>query len=270
MSVKPVPPPSSRLLFLPAHDTEYVHFAGAKVRPFEPESAGFSATNAWWLADAALLAYWPPEQAPATFARAGLVHTQFFTHGSTQCYVASNEQFAITSFRGTEINHLEDQLADADIKLTQWDAEGRVHHGFLGALDLVWPAVEAHLATLQRRTLWFTGHSLGAALATLAARRYTRPGRAVAGLYTIGSPRVGDREFVAGFQVALLGRSFRYVNGKDGVTDVPPPALGYEHVAEERHLDSESLPHPLLAGLGAPLIDHTPRRYATLIWNEIP
>ncbi len=264
---KPLPPPSLKLLFFPSWDTEYVHFDGAKDQPFSSKP-GFSAINAWWLADAALLAYWPSEQVPATFARAGFFHTQFFTHGSTQCYVASNATAALVTFRGTEITHLEDSLADARLKLVPWDGAGQVHQGFLSALDAVWGQLRAHLRSLDGRTIWFTGHSLGAALATLGAQRWKNQGGNAAGIYTIGSPRVGNGLFAANFDAAFPDQCFRYVNGADGVTRVPPEGE-YQHVGKEIRLNSNGSSHPFLAGLEAAFIDHTPRRYTTLIWNEL-
>ena len=266
--VKPLPPPSARLLFFPSWDTEYIHFEHAADFPFTCDP-GFSPIRAWWLADAALLAYWPPEQVPGTFARAGFPHTEFFTNGSTQCYVASNHDAAIVTFRGTEITQLEDSLADGGIKLVRWDGDGRVHQGFLGALDDVWDGLRAHLQTLGGRTVWFTGHSLGAALATLAARRWTRTDRPASGIYTIGSPRVGDRVFADEFDATFVEACFRYANGTDDVTDLPPELLGYAHVGGERRLAGRSEGHALLEGLAAGLLDHTPRRYATLIWNQL-
>ena len=268
LTTKPVPQPSARLLFLPSSDTEYVFFENGDDVPFNP-SPVFSPINAWWLADTALLAYWPPDQARSTFRRGGFDHTQFFTNGSTQCYVASTDAFAIVGFRGTEITQLEDDLTDADAKLIVWGTGGRVHQGFAAALEAVWQPLQAYLASLGCEAVWFTGHSLGAALATLAATRWNHFGGDVGGVYTIGSPRVGDGDFADSFERTLSDRCFRYVNGKDGVTQVPLEEWGYRHVASQLTLGGASVPHPLLAGLEAPFIDHTPRRYATLIWNVL-
>jgi predicted lipase len=67
------------------------------------------------------------------------------------------------------------------------------------------------------------GHSLGAALATLAADRLPD----VQGLYTFGSPRVGDKGFQAHFRV----KAYRLVNGKDIVPTVPGEGP-FRHVGE--------------------------------------
>ena len=74
-----------------------------------------------------------------------------------------------------------------------WDQGGKVHRGFKAALSEVWTSLEKHISNLHRNNLkiWLTGHSLGAALATLAADRLGN----AQGLYTFGSPRIGDRDF---------------------------------------------------------------------------
>lgn len=61
----------------------------------------------------------------------------------------------------------------------------------------------------RTRSVWFTGHSLGAALATLAADLF-EPAR---GVCTLGSPRVGDVAFATLFDARFRQRSARYVNG---------------------------------------------------------
>ena len=121
-----------------------------------------------------------------------------------------------------------------------------------------------------KRNIWFTGHSLGGALATLAADRCIRQGAMLGlgdlgGVYTFGSPLVGNRHFADGFNSRVRGRSFRFVNDQDGVTKVPPQFLGYCHVNTERFVgeDGPGLP------FSEALIDHTPRRYAVLVWNAL-
>src|SRR5262245_516119 len=268
---KPLPPPSFSLVFNPEKDREYRHFEGAVDVPFDPTAVEFSAQNAWWLADASLLAYWEETDARQRFHEAGLESAPIIQKADTQCYVAWTARFALAAFRGSEPDSLPDILTDIRALLKPWDEPNEtVHHGFREALDAVWPEVVAALTPLADRPVWFTGHSLGGALATLAADRCVRQ-RAMLGLgdlggvYTFGSPLVGNRHFVDGFNSRVHGRSFRFVNDQDGVPRVPPQLLGYRHVNTEHFVgeDGPGLP------FSEPLIDHTPRRYAVLVWNAL-
>jgi predicted lipase len=68
----------------------------------------------------------------------------------------------------------------------------------------------------------FAGHSLGAALATIARRNASGlAGRAIA-LYTYGSPRVGDQAI---YCPTYPGPAYRIVNDEDAVTHVPTPPI---------------------------------------------
>lgn len=108
---------------------------------------------------------------------------------------------------------------------------GRVHSGFKGALGEVWGMLLPEIEALHEQGLkiWLAGHSLGAALATLAVDRLAH----VQGLYTFGSPRVGDREFAARFRVP----SFRLVNGRDFAARMPLKGP-FRHVGTPRSIDT--------------------------------
>ena len=266
---KALPRPSLQLVLSPESDPDYVHFEDAREAPFDSMAKTFSRVNAWWMADSALLSYWGREAAEQRFRdRAGL-QSAFVERRGTQAYVAWNDRFACVAFRGTESRSILDLVTDARIPFVRWDSPGeQVHAGFKDALEEVWPGLMAVLTTLGDRPVWFTGHSLGGALATLAGDRFTRVQASAAfgelgGIYTFGSPLVGDRPFVDGFNARCGDRSFRFVNDQDAVTRVPPPLLGYRHVNHERFVGFDD---PTV-WLSEPLIDHTPRRYAVLVWN---
>jgi triacylglycerol lipase len=87
------------------------------------------------------------------------------------------------------------------------------------------------------RSLWFTGHSLGAALATLAVARSLERGLPVNGLYDYGSPRCGDRDFAIAFN-AKFDQAYRFVYSHEVVTRVPLRLFGYRHVGDVKYIDS--------------------------------
>lgn len=120
-----------------------------------------------------------------------------------------------------------DLFTDLDALPLAWPGGGKVHRGFAGALDRVWTQIEGQLDGLDMPVL-FTGHSLGGALATLAASR--RPPDT---LYTFGSPRVGDKDFVAGMAKTV---AYRYVNCCDLVAQLPPTM--YQPLGTLRYIDS--------------------------------
>jgi hypothetical protein len=187
---------------------------------------------------------------------------------------------------------------------------GGLHAGFLGAFQNVWldnsrgsglATILAELGKAQERTVWFTGHSLGGALATLAAFWYE--GKST--LYTFGSPRVGNATFRAKFG----NRSaFRITHATDIVPTVPhimcharPNALeSFEHVGRHYAITTSSrvdvsesnepdratqwpgyfnVAANTLKALGTEwmsafpqqrIADHAPTYYASLLWNALP
>jgi triacylglycerol lipase len=299
MFAKRAPPkPSLRLVTHPESDTGYMHFEpqmadgsvgrAVDVTPFETSASGLSPVNAWWLAEASLLSYWDAASTAARLREQAGLESECFDRRGTQGFVAWNDESAIVAFRGTQPNERADVWSDIDFLPTRWEKGGNVHEGFAAALDAVWDAIAARLRALGGRTVWFTGHSLGAAVATLAADRFGAPH----GVYTLGSPRVGDPDFAAEFNARHAGRSFRYVNNHDVVTHVPPSRWRFSHVDSEQHFDGDgrlasvtvrgadvlaAAAKHLSEGIdlivsGASVIppgviDHTPRRYTTFVWN---
>lgn len=208
---------------------------------FNPGTANFQAGNALVLGMAAELSYADRHTIERKTAGWGLPHCRFISVRDTQAFVASNEQVIIVAFRGTEPANIKDWLTDARTTLVQGPA-GRVHAGFQAALDYAWPDVDRALREFQGggKSLWFTGHSLGAALATLAvARLRLGEDRPVNGLYTFGQPRTGDREFQFRFDFDFKPHSFRFVNNADVVPRVPLRLMFYSHVGSFVYFDKD-------------------------------
>jgi len=168
-------------------------------------------------------------------ARARFELVAFIDISGSQAFVADDGAVRVVSFRGSQPDDPSDIFADADFRLVKWGSGGRVNEGFSNALDVIKDAIAPHLDSPHR--LLFTGHSLGAALATLAASRH-RP----AGLFTFGSPLVGDADFGRTLEGLL---HHRYVDCCDLVTRVPPSELfDYRHTGERRFFDRHGTLRP--------------------------
>ncbi|HKH49087.1 MAG TPA: lipase family protein [Thermoanaerobaculia bacterium] len=267
--MKEIPPATIETILPPNED--YTYFENSGSHPFDFKADGFSMVNAWWLAEASLLAYADRDFVTARFAEAGLAaegRQPFTARGSTQCYVAHTEDFVIVAFRGTQVlkrgasidflDVLRDFSVDTKFTLVDCAEGGRIHKGFKAALDEVWEEqVRPHLDRLDdgHRTFWFTGHSLGGALATLAASRFKN----VNGVYTFGSPVVGDQKFAQSFRVAA--KTYRFVNNEDLV------ARPRGNLVRFAGRIGDSISSLVGRSPKEPIIDHAPLFYALHIWN---
>jgi triacylglycerol lipase len=263
---------------------------------FEPQATAFSRRNAWWAAEAALFSYWRDEnEIRDTYARQTGFDGRCFSIGGTQCHLVVAPTFALVAFRGTQPDDPQDSFDNIQFALTGWPEGGKVHTGFRNAFTRIESELRGAILThAPNRPLWITGHSLGAAIATLAADRLAN----VSGLYTFGSPLIGDEPFARRFNAKFAGRGFRYVDNEDLVTRVPPGFFGglaghYTHVDDQRTIsasgdvvDERTSPDqdrdPLsvvnvvrkmwngrLKKMPSELADHAPVLYATHVWNDL-
>jgi triacylglycerol lipase len=275
----------------------YAYYENSDQFPFQWDVDVFSLINAWWLSEAALLAYAQEAFARPRFLEAGFRQVRFFNGDSTQCYVASDDHVAMVAFRGTECgprsddpayaHFIADLKADFNAMPTDDGQGGKIHTGFKDALDEVWPVLAPLLQSMldDGCRIWLTGHSLGGALAILANQRFKK----TKGVYTFGAPRVGDARFVSG----CSPKPFCFVNNNDVVPHLPPfPYMDSGHLRYidrngdihekmnfwERRLDEiqghiqciiDSVKHGWPAFMPDGLRDHTPVLYALHIWNNL-
>ncbi len=215
---------------------EFGCFVEHKDAPFENDAKEFSMVNAWWMADFSRLAYVRDrktvrqELKSAKFSKVKFIENK---KTGTQVLIAYNSKTLVVAFRGTEIvEDFQDILIDADFFLVGSKTKGKVHHGFKKSLDSVWDDIKTYLdKNHKKQTIWFTGHSLGAALATLATARYE-----VNGTYTFGSPRVGNKKFLK----TIKSPVYRMAKSRDIVTRVPPPIF-YHHIGDVYFIDSKGI-----------------------------
>lgn len=164
----------------------------------------------------------------------GFHEFRFFDRDGAQAYILWNDQDCVVACRGTEPNEWNDIKADANAVAVVTETFGKVHKGFNTEVDDLWPMLEEVL-TENQKTLWFTGHSLGGAMATICAGRcfLSDISSMPHALYTFGSPRVGCKRFVNFVEIDHS----RFVNNNDIVTRVPPAWMGYRHGGKEWYLN---------------------------------
>jgi pimeloyl-ACP methyl ester carboxylesterase len=288
---------------------EFPYFAHSDVLAFQPQATSYSDVNAWWLADASFLVYGSATFIECAFQSSPLPDQGFCldwlgTREDNRGMVLSNDAAIVVVFRGTRLQ-VHNLMAAEVVLLNQDDlwtdsqflpkvcrAGGKVHAGFLQAFTEISDRLDEIIqAKRPEQRLWLTGHSLGGALATLAAA-HLEPG-AVQGLYTFGCPRVGDAAFAAALQV---DSHHRFVHRDDWVATLPPEFIGYVHsgiftsvtdgsrrnflddltqgakelttalqaMAGESNIKTGGLPFKVSG-----LADHMPVYYATLLWNAL-
>ncbi len=307
--VRPLPEETIQNLVPPLAGFPY--FAYADRFPFEPQTSGYSAANAWWLAEASFLVYGSADFIEAAVAdsplpRMGYQLDWLGAREQNRGLVLRHDESVIVVFRGTRLASRElfdvaefvvidqdDLRTDSRFVPNACRAGGHVHSGFLEAYASVSDRLDEVLRQQRapHQRVWLAGHSLGGALATLAAAHL--PTQDVQGLYTFGSPRVGDAAFA---EVLPRQSHYRFVHRNDWVTLVPPEWLGYVHGGEAvaladsgrrsvwndlawsadrlasvvRVLKDRQRFHMSELPFQVPgLADHAPIYYATLLWNRV-
>ena len=141
-------------------------------------------------------------------------------------FVAERKDALFLILRGTQT--VKEWIRNFSISLSDYPIEGygRVHGGFLETYQALRADIMSALSAIDPNVaLYVAGHSLGAALATIALpdiEANVKP--KVSALYTYGSPRVGDDRFVKAFNRSFADKSYRVANTSDIVTSIPLPA----------------------------------------------
>ena len=151
--------------------------------------------------------------------------------------VAEGRDATFVTFAGSDPLKIVDWITDFNAV----QSADNLHEGFRAAVETVWPRIEAAISATPAQPLFFTGHSLGGALAVLAAFRAAAAfqGRPTV-VYTFGSPRTGGVAFFGNYP---LGNStFRLVHGTDVVPTVPTPQPGdYRHVGRSIQCQTDGI-----------------------------
>lgn len=172
-------------------------------------------------ANVSAITYEDPKTAKAKFKTLGYAIVEFFDIDNAQAYLLKGSDGThVLSFRGTEVSEPSDILADLKAGKNIEAVGGKIHVGFKGEINKLWPTIEKAVANID--SLYVTGHSLGAAMATIASGRMQSK---VTALITFGSPRVGNKEYVNSLTVT----HYRVQNNCDDVTKVPLLLMGFRH-----------------------------------------
>jgi pimeloyl-ACP methyl ester carboxylesterase len=279
---------------------------------FEPQRTTYSAVNAYLCMYASLLNYFTDraleggtreeylERLRVRLAEWGFERVDYLSDAGTDvhCVVASNREYVLVSFRGTEQSRVMNWLANvraAQVGGPHWK-KGKVHRGFANALNSILDDVRAKVSLhaqvngVWKKPVWLTGHSLGGALAVLAAFRLKQEKHGVQGIYTFGQPAVGGEEFIEQITTELALPYFRVVNHQDLIPKTPTGNLlgaKYAHggtlcfITRDRELlvkptgpTLSANPNPFRLGdlvkLGGWMAGHDPNHYLWLMYDNLP
>jgi len=171
------------------------------------------------------------------------------------CLVGTSGDGVVVAFRGTlpltnpltfeeTMDWLQDFLVGpyTDSTIQTWGSGVMVHPGWWDAVQSIASSLSAQLQTLNPQTgsFYFTGHSKGGPMASIAAMNYAVPnnGQALPVLYTFASPRPGNAAFATAFANAGLTQT-RYENLNDIAPLLPPSASDITNVLDVLLGDAE-------------------------------
>ena len=263
------------------------YFSSGEKVPFPTGNNSYDPRVAWWLAQCSHLSYENKLTTVLKLKKAGFEKITFFDSKGTQAYLAQHPghgggKFAVLAFRGTEQDSI-DILTDINCFARLFpnedifDSTGPqisskklyAHSGFLGSLQNIWGnALPKSIYTVYPDAEWigdkgisnalceldkdvsvyFTGHSLGGALATLAAYKFIlyKDQKEMTALYTFGAPRVVKMAMAKAIQKELSGRFYRIVNNLDTVPRLPPRiplVLEFRHAGKPIYFSPKHLSH---------------------------
>jgi len=228
-------------LFKPGEAFDY--FILDNAAQLNTEFNNFNATNAWWLAEFSRLIY----------------HNNFFENENINLGALNYElldyiECEDTSTRVGLINIIQekpcmvivfqgtDEIEDWNINIHAYQStfgdNGKVHSGFKKAYLSIRDELH-HSVAKNKYPFFITGHSLGAALATLAFSELS-DNKNFHSCYTFGSPRTGEPKFIDSIQ---SDRIYRVINNSDVVTTIPIDFANivYKHIGKPCLIDNKGI-----------------------------
>jgi hypothetical protein len=168
----------------------------------------------------------------------------FVAQVPTEAGDTDNTIRCVVAFRGSDAS--ENWVTNFNFNPVPWKEEWcegcRVHGGYVDAYEKVRGDLNQALIDMKCTRVRFTGHSLGAALTTLASMDARRiPGLLVETTYTFGMPRIGNKAFVDAYLKAATADGvqpamWRVVHYND---PIPRFAPSTKHVFPFAHIPTE-------------------------------
>ena len=169
-----------------------------------------------------------PEKSKDVFSKIlkenGYALVDIFNNNGTQGFLCRHDErkIAILAFRGTELTEYKDIKSDINAKLIRVKIghdNFLIHSGFWEAFNSVKASIKKSLEEVEGYQLFFTGHSLGGALATIAVRYLSSDSSGAC--YTFGAPPVSTKELENNLKTPI----YRIVNNMDVVPHMPNPCI---------------------------------------------
>lgn len=179
--------------------------------------------------------YRSAERARTDTAALGLGEFRFFAHEPNEAMTVTDAGHLYLAFRGTEAR-VRDWVQNSEFGPIPGELGGKVHSGFHNGLSDLWSEI-APVVEASGKPVVLTGHSLGGALAVLAAARLAESGRTVTAVHTYGQPRVGHADFTNPYGERLGAVTYRVINHVDVVTRIPLLIQRYRHVGTRIYFD---------------------------------
>ena len=238
----------SVLVELPLRFYEQHRDAFAAFKPVAPFDIGTARAMAWMSQLAYETAHRDKVESVCGLFNLRLVESIANDRGSgfellplhTRGVIAEGHGAIIVAFAGTDplipVNWITDFDVGLKFRFNERVTPPLLHRGFETAFKSVANDVARVLANRGETPVLVTGHSMGGALAVIAADHFlSEKNLRATALYVFGMPRVGDEGFASRYNETLGSTTYRLVHGSDVVATVPPSSFGFRHVGRLIH-----------------------------------
>ena len=146
--------------------------------------------------------------------------------GGVKFLLSKSGKTVYIAFKGT--SSLKNIYANVNIRMKNVSNNVYIHSGFLDYYKQAEKQVEEYLNETKPKRIVLSGHSMGGAVATIAAYMLYKSYGPIIELFTFGSPQVGNMSFKK-YMNAHIKKSWRFVNNKDYVVR-SVPRRDFHHV----------------------------------------